>query len=156
MIIEDTSIQVTIQSVRFSVILDAPNSADLIRAYATECLVPDSQPQPAIYAAMEKAGVLKCFAAYAGNVLVGFISILTAVMPHDGRLLATVESLFVSPDHRDTGAGNLLLDAAEEYARDSGCSKLAATARVGSAFDKVLTRRAGYKLTHSQHTRWLQ
>lgn len=147
--------QVIVQSVSFVAILEAPNSADLIHAYAAECLVPDAQPQRAAYESMERAGVLKCFGAYLGSHLVGFCSVISAIMPHTGFRLATVESVFVDPAYRSLGADADLLDAAEQYAADTGCRLITALARVGSAFDKVLSRRSGYTLAHSQHTRWL-
>ena len=147
---------VTVLPVPVAAILDAPNAEALLNAYAEECLVPGTQPQRAIYEAMEKGGALQCFAAYADSgLLIGFVSVLCAIMPHHGRRLATVESLFVDPAYRDSGAGTALLAAVEQHARDAKCSALVCTARIGSAFDKVLDRRPGYALTHSQHTRWL-
>ena len=106
---------------------------------------------------MEKAGVIQCFAAYAlpGNLLVGFVSVLTAIMPHNGRRIAVGESIFVDSRYRNTGAGNSLLLAAEQYATKAECKVLTWLPRIGSAFDKVLSRRPGYALTHSQYTRWL-
>ena len=161
--------QVTVCPVSVSEIFDAPNAADLLHAYAEECLVPDAQPQRATYEVMERAGVLKCFAAYVDlttneldapavfpcPLLVGFVSVLCAVMPHNGKRMATPESVFVDSAYRSTGAGDLLLDAAEQYATETGCIAITGLARVGSPFEKVLSRRAGYQLTHSQHTRWL-
>ena len=143
--------------VSFIDILDAENADEILRAYAEECLVPGATPQRSIYEAMEKAGALQCFAAYteATDLLIGFVSVLTAVMPHTGQPLATIESLFVDLPCRGTGAGLALLAAAEQYAQDFGCDKLVVTARVGSALDKVLSRRDGYTLTHLQHTRQL-
>ena len=148
--------EVKILPVSFVAILDAPNSGAIISAYAEECLVPGATPQRAIYSAMERAGALHCFAAYSEDTLIGFASVLTARMPHTGDLVATLESLFVEPLHRDTGAANMLLDAAEQYALDTGCSDLTYAARVGSRLDKVLSRRAGCKLTHAQYTRRLR
>jgi GNAT superfamily N-acetyltransferase len=164
----DTKAQIIILHVPVAAIFDAPNSDTLIRAYAKECLIPDAEPQRETYEAMEKVKAFRCFAAYSytdvGNFLlgkdpsaliVGFISIIRAVMPHSGQLLATVESLFVDPAYRGTGAGAKLLSTAEQYAVDSGCVALTCMSRIGSAFDKVLSRREGYTLTHTQHTRWL-
>ena len=148
--------QVTILPVSVATIFDAPNATALFRANAEECLVPEADPQRAFYLAMEQAGVLKCFASYAGVRLVGFSAILCTDMPdHPGKSLATIKNVFVDPAYRGTGAGDLLLDAAEQYATEAGCMAFTASARVDSAFDKVLSRRAGYTLTHSQHTRWL-
>ena len=58
MIAEEVSIQVSIRPISVAVFLTAPNAVDLIRAYASECLVPDAEPQLAMYEAMEKLG--KC------------------------------------------------------------------------------------------------
>ena len=149
----EVRVEVCVRPVSFSAILDAPNSGALLHAYAEECLVSDAAPQRTIYEAMERAGVLKCFAAYADdNTLIGFVSILTATMPHTGRLQSTGESVFVDPVYRGTGAGNLLIDAAEQFA-DSIHAFLSWLPRIDSAFDKVLSHRSGYSLTHSQHTR---
>ncbi len=147
---------VKILPVSFAAILDAPNSADLLRAYAEECSVSGAEPQREIYSAMENAGALHCFASYVDDLLIGFCTVLTAQMPHTGDRLATVESIFVDPTYRHSGAGDILLTAAEQFAREAGCSNLACLARLGSAFDVVLSRRACYHATHTQHTRRLK
>jgi GNAT superfamily N-acetyltransferase len=151
--------EVTVFPVSYATILDAPNSPTLLRAYAEECLVPDAEPQRLIYEAMEKTGVIQCFAAYFDqeeyHLLIGFVSILRSIVPHDGHLIAAVESLFVDPAYRSTGAGLMLMAAAEQFATESGCRCLLASARLGSPLDLILSRRAGYERTHSQHTRWL-
>jgi hypothetical protein len=151
-------VRLDIRPVSFSAIMDDPAFPGLFEAYRTECLVPDAQPQRAIYEAMEKAGALKCFAAYTGHgaTLIGFVSVVMTVMPHLGKRLATIESIFVGPDYRTLGADDDLLTAAEQHTMDSGCLALTALPRVGSAFDKVLSHRSGYTLTHSQHTRWFR
>lgn len=146
---------VEIRQVSYADILDAPNAAELLEAYSKDCIAPDYNPQREMYAAMERVNALKCFGAYRGGSLVGFASVLSSVMPHTGKKSATMESLFVLPAHRNTGAGVLLLDASEKYARESGCAIFSGVARIGSAFEKVLLRRAGFHLTHSQHTRFL-
>lgn len=158
--IVELAVQIAIVAVPFSTIMDDPAFPDLLRAYATECLVPDVEPQPAIYAGMDKAGMLRCFAAYAqsdssDSLLIGFCSVITAVVPHDGHLVATTESLFVDPVYRHTEAFELLFSAAEQYATEARCRVLTCGARIGSALDKVLSRRAGFTATHTQHTKWL-
>lgn len=154
----ETAAQIVVLPVSFSVILDAPNSGTLLCAYAEECLVPDARPQRAIYEVLERAGNLHCFAAYSGSPsgpLVGFVSLICAVMPHGARI-GNIESIFVDPAYRATGAADLLLSSAERYAAGDGCDAVVATARVRSAFEKVLERRTGYAPTHSQHTKWLK
>lgn len=145
----------TIRRVSHSEILCAVNATELIAEYAAECSLPGAEPQVKMYAAMEEAGVLQCIGAYQGELLVGFVSVITTVMPHNGKRVATVESLFVSHSERPTGAGNALLDAAEMYASESGCVALLNTARKGSRLDKVLARRCGASATHTVYTVWL-
>jgi GNAT superfamily N-acetyltransferase len=151
--------EVEIQPVSFRAILDDPAAPALLRAYAEECLVPDAEPQIAIYESMEKANVIQCFAAYYDRpgtpLLIGFVSILRTIVPHDGHHIAAIESLFVDPAYRSTGAFLMLAAAAEQFATVSGCRCLLASARIGSALDVVLSRRTGYEKTHNQHTRWL-
>jgi GNAT superfamily N-acetyltransferase len=151
---------VAILPIRFTAILDAPNAAHLIRSYAAACIVPDAEPQRPLYDAMEKAGIIHCFGAYslvgdAGPVLIGFSSVICSIMPHDGHLVASLESLFVDPPHRSTGASDMLLSAAEKFAADAGCRCFVCQARTGSAYDTVLSRRTGFSQTHSQYTKWL-
>ncbi len=136
-------------------ILRAVNARELIAEYAAECSMPGAEPQAETYAAMEHAGALQCFGAYVAEELVGFVSVLTAVMPHNGKRMATVESLFVHPGHRGSGAGNDLLFAAEQYADETECVAITQTARIGSRLDRVLSRRAGSQPSHTVYTRWL-
>ena len=147
---------VEIRPVSYADILDAPNAEELIRSYASECSVPNAEPQPEIYAAMESAGALKCFGAYVDDRLVGFVSVLTAIVPHDGHRVAVQESLFVSPAYRRTGAGQKLLEAAKKYAVELDCMAFQSSARIGSRLDKVLSREANCQLTHHMYTFWLQ
>jgi GNAT superfamily N-acetyltransferase len=136
-------------------ILGARNAQALLDAYAVECLLPGSEPQTAIYEAMERAGVLACFGAYTGDELVGFITVLTSVMPHHGKRVATTESLYVEPSHRDSGAGDALLTAAKEFASESGCIVLLHTARVDSALETILSHRSGCIRSHAVFSEWL-
>lgn len=144
-----------IRWIYYSQFLGAPNAQELIDEYAAECSIPDAEPQHQMYEAMEKSGVLQCFGAYVADELIGFVSVLSSVMPHNGKRIATIESLFALPSHRDSGAGNALLSAAEQYTSESGCVALICTARVGSALETILSRRPGCEKSHSMFTRWL-
>jgi GNAT superfamily N-acetyltransferase len=131
------------------------NAQVLIDEYAAECSIFCHDPQVEMYAAMERSGALQCFGAFLANELIGFVSVLSAVMPHHGKRVATIESLFVLPAHRDSGAGDDLLSAAEQYATESECVALLYTARIGSTLEKILSRRAGCEASHTVFTRWL-
>jgi GNAT superfamily N-acetyltransferase len=144
-----------IRSVSYAEILDAPNSAELLDAYAKDCVMPDYNPQRQIYEALERSGSLRCFGAYMDDVLVGFVSVVTGVMPHNGKRTATIESLFVLPSHRATGAANELMTTVERVSKVTGCVALVYTARVGSPLELVLSRRPGCKESHTMFTRWL-
>lgn len=141
--------------VRYLNIAAAANFRELSEEYATECAVPDASPQHQMYESMEKAGALQCFGAYEGDDLIGFASVLTSVMPHNGKRVGTIESIFVTAPHRDSGAGDELLTAAVSYAGVVGCICLVCTARIASAFERSLARRDTFELTHSVFTRWL-
>ena len=126
----------------------------MIAAYAAECAIPDAQPQWDAYKAMEDAGVLVCFAADVDYNLVGFVSVIVARMPHHGKLVATVESIYASPEYREEGAGNQLMATAEKFARGQGCVCLTYTARVGSRLETILALRAGCERSHEMFTKW--
>ncbi len=149
------SIFTTIRRVSYSEILGAPNAQELINEYAAECSIPDADPQRQIYAAMEQSGALQCIGAYIADELVGFVSILSGVMPHHGKRVATVESLFVLPSYRHSGAGNDLLSAAERYATEAECVAILYNTRINSRLEKVLLRRYECQPTHTVYTRWL-
>jgi len=144
-----------IRPVSYAEILDATNSAELLDAYAKDCVVPDYNPQRQIYEAMENSGALYCFGAYVNDVLVGFVSVVAGVMPHNGKRTATIESLFVLPSHRATGAASELMTIVEKVSAVTGCVALVYTARVGSPLEVVLSRRPGCKSSHTMFTRWL-
>jgi hypothetical protein len=144
-----------ILAVRHSDILGAPNAAELIDQYASECAV-DIHPQVEQYAEMERLGALQCFGVYDhGPTLVGFASILSAVMPHNGLRVGTVESIFIADGYR-RGLSIKLLDFLEDYAEHAGCVTLLYGPRVGSALEKILSRRPKCTHTHAIYSRWFQ
>lgn len=145
----------SIRRVSYAEILGADNAPRLIAEYAAECSVPDYNPQAETYAALERAGALQCFGAYVRDDLVGFVSVLTARMPHNGKRVASVESLFVDRTCRGSGAGNCLLLAAEQYASETDCVAITRTARIASRLDTVLSHRPNCLLTHRVYTTWL-
>ena len=111
---------------------------------------PNQQAIPAVEYLMSKEG-----GGAKRWVLVGFVSVVTGVMPHNGKRTATIESLFALPSHRKYGIGDALLSAVEVLALKEGCVALLYTARVGSPLSVVLSRRPGCKESHTMFTRWL-
>jgi hypothetical protein len=86
--------------------------------------------------------------------MVGFATVLVSVLPHYGRMVATVESLFVSATERGM-AGGKLLKAVEAYAGASGSVAILYSAPAGGEFEKFLAEREEYEWTNSVYCRRL-
>lgn len=127
-----------IQPVSIAVLLAA---SELIAEYAEECSIPGIgaiDPQQAIYEALEHSGMLQSFAAFNGDKMVGFANILTPVLPHYGKRVATVESLFMGKANRNTGAGGELMRHIENFAKEQGCMGILYSAPAESALEYLL------------------
>jgi len=145
-----------IRPISHSEILDAKG---LLAEYAAECSIPEigeTNPQREMYAHMESTGFMRCFGAFEGDDLVGFASILIYVLPHYGKTVASVESLFVQKSHRHGGSGVKLMQTIEKEAKEKGCTVVLYSAPTDSKLDSVLTERRGYRRTNAVYTRKLQ
>lgn len=132
----------SIRNISIAEIFRAPNAADLFSEYADECSIPligKINPQPEIYAAMERNGMLQCFGAYDGERLIGFATILLPILPHYGKKVATVESLFIEQDGRKGGIGRKLLYSVENFAKNSGCVAILYSAPAGGKLERLLS-----------------
>jgi N-acetylglutamate synthase-like GNAT family acetyltransferase len=98
-------------------------------------------PNLDVYAKLEDSGSLETFAAYIGNDMAGFATVMTYEVPHYSKKVATTESLFVSKKHRHSPAGIVLMNYIEKHARKSGCWVFFYSATKGSQLDKLLTFR---------------
>lgn len=115
---------ITVHGIPYSDVREQP---ELLAEYAAESAIaalgkPD--PQWETYAAMEAVGCLQVFAVYVDGRMVGFVSVLAAVLPHYGVKAATVESLFVGKAWRWTRAGATLMRIVERYAAAEGCKAI--------------------------------
>lgn len=130
--------------VRPCTILDienAPNYAVLFQEYASELVVEGAPPFSVkwdVYHTLEDSGALQAIGAYLDNILVGFVTVLVSVFPHVGVLMAITESLFVSKEHRKSGAGLKLIRFAEKTASESGAPCLFISAPFGGDLAEVL------------------
>jgi len=125
--------------------------SDLFHAYAEECAIPEighTNPQADTYAAMERAGIAQCFGVYSDAELVGFASVLTSLLPHYGKKVAVVESIFISPKFRPLASLDLM-KAIEQHSTLSGCVAILYSAPAGSRFELFLTLRNRYRHTNT-------
>lgn len=128
----------------------AQNFAELVEEYATESSI-DGLPHPSaqwsMYHTLEDAGALYCFGAFLEGLLVGFVAVLSHVMPHYGVGISTTESFFVARAYRKTGAGSRLRHAAERYAQERGSAGILISAPHGGSLAAVLPG-VGYRQTN--------
>lgn len=131
---------------------------DLLAQYGLESRSPEFgevEPNFELYRAMEANGALHIVGAFDPD-LVGLAALIVYGLPHyGGRAVCAMESFFVSPDARSSGAGLKLLRAAEEQARILGASALMVSAPVGSRLEQVLPR-TGYRSMSHIFVRGLQ
>ena len=130
--------------------------AELVKEYAAECSLPEIgevQPNGEIYAAMERVGVAQVFAAFDGEQMIGFAAILTPVMPHYSKRVASVESIFVTESARKSGIGKELMSVIEAYAKEKGCVAILYSAPAGGKFERVLDASKRYRRSNSVFVR---
>lgn len=136
-------------------VASAPNIAELMAEYVQEAHnveLPAPNAQWDYYRSLEQTGMLKAYAAFQDDKLIGFISLLCTPMPHHGSMLAVTESYFVASQYRKGGAGLRLLRAAEQCARDVGAPCLMVSAPHGGALEKIMPR-LGYRHANSMFVR---
>jgi GNAT superfamily N-acetyltransferase len=139
-------------------ILNDPRAAALLAEYSAECSIPQlgkPEPQHEIYEAMDKSGLMHSFGFYEYGQMIGFATLLIHVLPHYGKRIANVESLFIAKAHRAHGVGEILKLSLEEYAKDRGCVGVLYNARVGSRLEQLLTLQPEYERTNSVFLRSL-
>lgn len=128
-------------------ILEAPNIGRITAEYASESAI-KGMPHPvaatALYYQLEESGLLYVVGAFVDGLPIGFISVLSTVMPHYSRRLSVSESFFVLKSERASGAGLRLLRAAEERARAVGSPGLLVSAPYAGVLAEVLPR-VGYE-----------
>ncbi len=111
--------------------------------YITECAnayLPIPHEKLEMYKALDASGTLHGFGAFDGVKLIGFVVVLTPVLPHYGRIMAIVESLFVASAYRKSGAGLKLIRRAEKCAKNFGSPAIIFSAPLGGNLEKLLPR----------------
>lgn len=147
-----------VRPIRYLDVLTAPNAESLLAEYSAECSIPQigtPRPQLEMYSALERSGMMQVFGSFVGDRLVGFASVLTSILPHYSQKVATVESLFVEGERRDTGLGLALLATAERHAKESGCAAILYSAPADSQLERLLSLLKPYVHTNTVFCRRL-
>jgi GNAT superfamily N-acetyltransferase len=137
--------------IQLSTFAEILQHTDLLAEYAEECSISaigPINPQPHIYEALEKSGIMQCFGVFDGE-MIGFGNVLMTVLPHYGRKLATIESLFVSKAHRNSNAGIALMEAIETHVKAQGCEGILYSAPAGGKLERLLEGKKQYQRTNA-------
>lgn len=122
---------------------DVREQDELLAEYMAECSVPElgtPQPQWEMYECMESAGVMRTFAVYVDQAMVGFATVLVTVLPNYGIKVAAVTP-FIAKSHRKSGAWARLMAVIKRYARAEKCKAVFCSAPAGRRLEAVLGRR---------------
>ena len=138
--------------------VDIINEKELLNEYSISSkssLMPTHIPDKDMYIELEKKGLLKSFAVYNENKMIGFITCIMTVMPHYSEMCATIESLFVSKEHRKFGTAKRLLGIAEQEAKDNECVAMFMSAPIGGRLE-LATKGLGFTPTHITYTKKIE
>ncbi|MDR1947620.1 MAG: GNAT family N-acetyltransferase [Desulfovibrio sp.] len=143
---------VTVRQISIAEAFANPAFPALCREYAVESAIaglPAPQEKQSAYEALEASGsnVFCAYGAFLGDMLIGFVVLLTPVLPHYGASIAVAESLFVGGAYRKTGAGMLLVRRAEKRAREMRSPGMLFSSPSGGRL-AVLLPRIGYRETN--------
>lgn len=128
----------------------APNISEILAEYSVESSIkglPHPSAKVEMYKHLESIGTLITYGAFLDKELIGYITVLSPVMPHYSIIIAVTESFFVAKAHRKTGAGLKLLHEAEGYAKEVGSPGLLVSAPFGGNLAEVLPH-IGYSETN--------
>lgn len=126
------------------------NFHTLIKEYTEEAKIaelPNPDQTLASYRLLDSMPIFGSYGAFVDDMLIGFVAILTPIIPHYGVALAVTESLFVQKAYRHTGAGLKLLREAELHAKRMFAPGLLVSAPAQGQLAKVLPK-MGFRETN--------
>lgn len=127
-----------------------PNFSALLEEYAQESYIDGMTPvtgRMSMYREFDRNGSIATFKAVHEGVLIGFMVIISPVLPHYSQRTAIAESFFVTQEGRSTRAGLKLLAAGEGFAQKIGSPGFFCSAPTGSSLEQLLPLR-GYRETN--------
>jgi GNAT superfamily N-acetyltransferase len=141
--------ELSVRKVSISELEASRGFSELVAEY--ELLAIKGMPPPRVkiesYKTLEKIGIITPFAAFVGDLLVGFMNVVLAPSGHYSLRVALSESYFVAEKYRSTGAGNRLREMCEKYAKEQGSPGFGIAAPVDGPLARVLPR-SGYDLAY--------
>lgn len=112
-------------------------------------------PNVAGYCAAEDAGLLRCFTAYEGGVLIGYRVLFVARNPHYESTQASADVLFVRPEYRDRGRALELIRFSDCELAAEGVDVVYQNVPRARDFGPVLRRFLGYEAVETVHAKRL-
>lgn len=139
------------KSISFDQLESDPSWPMIVAEYADECRIagmPACEYQGDMYRMLESQGVMHLIGAYVGDTLVGFCNLLLTRLPHYGKVVGTMESMFVAKNWRKSGAGIGLIREAERVSANGGAVAVLMTAPTGGSMERLMPM-VGYRHTNT-------
>lgn len=133
-----------------SEIENSVNISELLEEYAAESSIkglPHPFAKVDTYRHLESNGTIHILGAFLDESLIGYMIVLSPVLPHYSVRVAVTESFFVMKKYRKTGAALILLKTAETYAKDQSALGMFMSAPLGGRLAEVLPH-VGYAETN--------
>ncbi len=133
-----------------SEIFGSPNITELLDEYAEESAIaglPHPKAKIDLYEHLEAVDSIYVIGAFFEDVLIGFIFVLSPILPHYSAKISVSESFFVAKEYRKTGAGLRLLRAGEDHAKKVNSLGLLVSTPIGSVLAEVMPQ-IGYTETN--------
>ena len=142
---------VEIEDIRAHDLLTDPVGSKLVERYREECAKPpfaESAPDAEAYKAMESIGNYRLAWMKKDGKPIGFVGVLVCKVPHFSMVCASIESLYLAPEHRKGFNGLRLLKWAKTVAKQAGAVGITMTAVEGTRLEQLATR-LGRKTSHN-------
>lgn len=128
----------------------APNITEILEEYAAESAIkglPHPFAKVETYKHLENTKSIFIIGAFLDDIFIGYIIMLSPILPHYSVRVAVVESFFVAKEYRKTGAGLKLLHEAEKQATEVAARGILISAPFGGNLAEVLPH-VGYEETN--------
>lgn len=147
-----------VKRITFAELTASAGCDDLVSEYADECQIaglPRFKYDSSTYYLLENSGAMIFAAAFVEDTLVGFATMIVTQLPHYSRIVAIVESIFVTKKHRGSGAGMMLIREMELLAKDNEAIGILISAPKGGRLNALMPN-IGYAHTNEVFFKGIQ